>query len=211
MNYSLIRSLLAGAACACLCGCLSLKPARPTARFFVLSPLPGGAAPGSTQLAVGVGPVKVPAYLFKDSLAVRKGTNEVGYLDNALWAEQLPSGFQRVLAADLAILLPTDQVRLSAWRREDVALEVYVTVEQFDVDTAGQGVLVAWWRIMSPGGEKLLKAGQFRAAHQGWAPQANPQAATATLSGLLADLSRELAEALRQQETVQPAKHAKER
>jgi uncharacterized lipoprotein YmbA len=197
MNYSLIRSLLAGGACVCLCGCLNLKPARATARYFVLSPLPSAAAPSSAPLAVGVGPVKLPAYLFKDSIAVRKGTNEVEYLQSALWAEQLQSGFQRVLAADLAALLPTDQVRLSAWRPEDVAMGVYVTVEQFDVDTDGRGVLVAWWRVLSPDGEKLLKAGQFRASREGWPPQANPQGATATLSELLADLSRELAEAMK--------------
>lgn len=208
MNYTLIRPLLAGAACAALCGCFSLKPARSVARSFVLSPVASTAAPGSTALAVGVGPVKLPAYLFKDSIAVRKGTNEVDYLENALWAEQLPSGFQRVLAADLAAVLPTDQMRLSAWRPEDVAMGVYVTVEQFDVDTTGRGVLVAWWRILSPTGERLLKAGQFRASHEGWPPQADPQAATATLSALLADFSRELADTIRQIEAGQAAKHA---
>jgi uncharacterized protein len=197
MNYSLIRSLLAGATCACLCGCLSLKPARPTSRFFVLSPLPSGAAPGSTPLAVGVGQVKLPGYLFNTSLAVRKGTNEVEYLQNALWAEQMPSGFQRVLAANLAVLLPTDQVRLSSWRLEDVKMEVQVAVEQFDVDTSGRGVLVAWWRVLSPGGEKLLRSGRFQASRQGPPPRENPDGASATLSSLLADLSRELAGAMR--------------
>jgi uncharacterized protein len=205
MNYSWIRSLLAGAACLGLCGCLNLKPAHPTARYFVLSPLPSVAAPSSTSLAVGVGPVKLPAYLFKDSLAVRKGTNEVQYLPTMLWAEQLQSGFQRVLAADLAALLATDQVRLTAWRPEDVTMGVYVTIEQFDVDTNGRGVLAAWWRILSPGGEKLLKAGQFRASHQGWPPQTHPQEATATLSGLLADLSRDLAEAMKAIPSRSPA------
>lgn len=199
MNHPplLIRSLLAAAACMCLCGCLNLKPAEVTTRYFVLNPRPAAAASGSPALAVGVGPVKLPAYLFKDSLAVRKGTNEIEYLDNALWAEQLQSGFHRVLAANLAALLPTDQVRLSTWRREDVALEVHVAVEQFDVDRTGTGVLVAWWRILSPGGERTLKAGQFRAAREGAPPQADPRGATATLSELLGDLGRELAETMR--------------
>jgi uncharacterized lipoprotein YmbA len=195
MNYPslLIRTLLAGTACVWLSGCFSLKPAHPTARYFVLSPLPVAVAPGPTTLAVGVGQVKLPAYLFKDSLAVRKGPNEVEYLETAVWAEHLQSGFQRILAANLAALLPTDQVRLSDWRREDIALEIYVAVEQFDVDTSGRGELVTWWRILSPGGEKILKAGQFRGSHQGPPPQADPEGATATLSRLLTDLSRELA------------------
>ena len=207
MNYPplLIRSLLAGTACVCLSGCLNLKPARATMRYFVLSPLPGAAAPGLSTLAVGVGQVKLPAYLFKDSLAVRKGTNEVEYLESALWAEQLPGGFQRVLAANLAALLPSDQVRLSAWRREDVSLEVYVTVEQFDVDSTGGGALVAWWRILSPGGEKILKAGQFHASRQSAPPQLDPLGAAATLSELLGDLSREVAEAMRGMASHSPA------
>ena len=131
--------------CACLTGCSFLKPAQATARHFVLTPLPAAepakVAPGA--LAVGVGQVKLPAYLFNTSLAVRKGTNEIEYLPSALWAERLDTGFQRVLAANLAIVLPTDQIRLSAWRSEDVAAEVYVTIEQFDVDASGRGVLVA--------------------------------------------------------------------
>ena len=147
---------------------------------------------------MGVGQVKLPAYLFDTSLAVRKGTNEIEYLPSALWAERLDTGFQRVLAANLATLLPTDQIRLSAWQSEDVAAEVYVTIEQFDVDASGRGVLVAWWRILSPGGEKTLKAGESRLARQGPPPDADPSGAVATLSELVADLSRQLAQALKE-------------
>jgi len=51
--------------------------------------------------------------------------------------------------------LHTDQLRLSAWRNEDVTFEVYVIVLPFDIDATGRGVLTAWWRILSPGGEKF--------------------------------------------------------
>ena len=192
-----MRPLFALAACLPLCGCLNLRPAPSTARYFVLTPVPNSPQSSAQHLPVGVGPVKLPDYLFKNSLALRKSTNEVEYLENDVWAEALPNGVQRVLAANLAALLPTDQVRLSAWRPEDVACGVYVTVERFDVDTSGRGELVAWWRVVSPSGGKLLKAGQFRGSRQGAAPQANPPGAAATLSALLADLSRELASAIK--------------
>ena len=191
--------LIAIAACACLTGCFGfLKPAQETARHFVLTSLPAAgtmkALPAS--LAVGMGQVKIPAYLFDTSLAIRKGTNEIDYLRLALWAERLDTGIQHVLAANLAALLSTDQVRLSTWRSEDVAAEVYVTIEQFDVDTSGRGVLVARWRILSPGGEKTLKTGESRLSRQGPAPDADPSGAIATLSDLLAEQSRQLAQAL---------------
>jgi uncharacterized protein len=195
------RLLLAAAAGLCLAGCLNLKPARATARYFVLSPLavaaPAAPAPGSPSArAIGVGPVKVPPYLLKSNVAVRKTPHEIEYIESAFWAEQLDKGLQRVLAADLGLLLPAAQIRLSAWRAEEVSQEVYVTVEQFEVDAAGQGVLVAWWRVLSPGGEKVLQAGQCRATRPGPPPGTDPQGATATLSELAAALAREVTQAI---------------
>jgi uncharacterized lipoprotein YmbA len=201
----LARLVLALAAGLSLTGCFGfLKPAKSTARHFVLTPIataaPAAAPRGS--MAVGVGPVKLAAYLFDTSLAVRKGTNEIDYLPTSFWAERLDTGLQRVLAANLATLLPTDQIRLSAWQSADVSVEVYVAIERFDVDTRGEGVLTAWWRILSPGGEKTLKAGECRRTRQGPPPEVDPSGAVATLSELAADLSRQLAQAVK--ETANP-------
>jgi uncharacterized lipoprotein YmbA len=180
-------------------GCSFLKPAKSTARYFVLSPLTAtNSAPrGPAFPAVGLGPVRLPSYLFDTSLAVRVGTNEIRYLPSTLWAERLDTGFQRVLAANLAILGPTDRVLLSSWQKEVVAAEIQLTIEQFDVDADGQGQLVARWRILSPGGERILKANRTCLSKQGPPPGKNPAGAVSTLSDLVADLSRQLAQALR--------------
>ena len=195
------RLLLALAACAGLTGCFGfLKPAKSTARHFALTSLPA-AEPTAAQggaVVVGMGQVKLAAYLFNTSLAVRHSTNEIEYLPTAFWAERLDTGLQRVLAANLATLLPTDQIRLSAWQTADVSVEVYVAVEQFDVDARGQGTLVAWWRLLSPGGEKTLKAGETRLTRQGPPLESDPSGAVATLSELAADLSRQLAQAVKE-------------
>ena len=87
---------------------------------------------------------------------------------------------------------------VSTWRSEDVGAEVYVTVQQFDVDVSGRGVLVAQWRILSPGGEKVLKAGSSRLTHQRPPSDASASGAVATLSELVADLSRQLTQALKE-------------
>jgi len=198
----LLPLLLALTVCLLLAGCSFLKPAKSTARHFVLTPLAasglGSAAPGSPGLGLGVGQVKLPAYLFNTSVAVRQGANEIDYLPSAIWAERLDAGFQRVLAANLATLLPAERLYLSAWRMEDVAAELYVTIEQFDMDAAGRGVLIARWRIISAGGEKVLKAGRTTLTRQGPAPGSSISDAVATLSELLADFSRQLAEALQE-------------
>jgi len=206
------RLLLALAACAGLTGCFGfLKPAKSTARHFVLTSLPA-AEPTAAQggaVVVGMGQVKLAAYLFNTSLAVRHSTNEIDYLPTAFWAERLDTGLQRVLAANLATLLPTDQIRLSAWQSGDVSVEVYVAVERFEVDARGQGALVAWWRILSPGGEKTLKAGECRRTRQGPPPDVDPSGAVATLSELVADLSRQVAQAVK--ETTRASQGASDR
>src|SRR5215472_2673261 len=143
------------AVCAGLTGCSFLKPTRSTERHFVLTPLPATATtatPGSVGL--GVAQVKVPAYLFNYALAVREGTNEIRYLQSVRWAEHLDTALQRVLAANLASLLHTDHVRLSAWRSDDVTVEVYVARYQRKTGKNTERFLTASWRILSPGGKK---------------------------------------------------------
>ncbi len=182
--------------CACVTGCSFLKPAPDTSRHFVLTSLPptetANVASGTSR--VDVIHVKIPSYLFDSSLAVRKGTNEIVYPPGTLWAERLNTGIPRVLAADLASLLPGEQVRVAVGSSEDVAREIGVTIEQFDVSLSGQAVLVAKWRIFSPGGEKILHSGESRLSRGGPAPDTDPSGAVGTLSDLIADLSRQLAQ-----------------
>ena len=195
------------AACISLTGCFGLlKPAKSIDRRFVLSPLSAPSEPKVNPAApvLGVGRVQLPGYLLNTSMAVRKGSNEVEYLPTVLWAERLDSGIQRVVAANLATLLATDQIRLSSWSNREVNAELYIAVERLDLDTDGRGTLVARWRILSPGGEKLLRAGEGRFTHQGASPGSDPAAAVATLSGLVEDLSRQLASAIQDAARGQP-------
>jgi uncharacterized lipoprotein YmbA len=158
-------------------------------------------ATSTTGLRVGVGVVKMPDYLLHSSLAVRKNAGEVAYLETSLWAERLDKDFSRTLAANLSEMIPTDQIRRGTWRVEDVTVEVHVTVEQFDVNTAGTGTLAAWWRITSPGGAKVLKSGEARLTRAGKAPSADPQNVATTLSELLAEFSETLARSVREVES----------
>ncbi len=184
--------------CACLTGCSFLKPAPDTSRHFVLTPLPAtetvNVASGTS--GVDVIQVKIPSYLFNSSLAIRKGGNEIVYPPGTLWAERLNTGIPHVLAADLSSLLPRDQIRPLGGPGDDAAKEIGVTIEQFDVSSTGQAVLIAKWRILSPGGEKILRFGETRLSRSGPAPDTDPSGAVGTLSDLIADLSRQLAQAL---------------
>jgi uncharacterized protein len=191
--------VLIGIAAFGVAACSAFKPSGVNPRSFVLTALPVPTeqpAPSSTR-AIGVGFVKVPEYLLARSIAIRRDTNEVVYLETARWAERLDRGLQRVLAANLTTLLPAVQVRLSAWRPEEVSAEVYVVVEQFDVDIRGECVLKTSWRIMTPGGGEVRKPPANSAPPARVRPPTlDPGAATAVMSTLVADLSRALADGL---------------
>jgi uncharacterized lipoprotein YmbA len=187
-----------------LTGCSAFKPVAVQERHFVLSPQEpqtAVSAPGATTAvwAVGVGPVRVAAYLLPRTLAVRRGPNEVRYSDGMFWAERVDKGAQRVLAINLAQSLPHLAVKPFPWKSDEVSAEVRVQLDQLDVDPAGQGVLEASWRILVPQEERVVRSGRTRQTLTGPPPASRPEGAVATLSVLLGRLSEELAAALAQE------------
>jgi len=184
--------------CSCLAACSILKPAPDTSRQFVLTPLPAtesaGRTPGASRMVVVR--AKIPAYLFNSSLAVRKGANEIVYPREILWAERLDAGIPAVLTADLSALLPKDRIGVSVGTSDELTTVVGIIIEQFDVSASGQAALVARWRILSAEGENVLRSGESHLSRNGPAPDTDPSGAVGTLSGLLADFSHQLAQAL---------------
>ncbi len=183
-------------------GCM-LKPVTVSTRHFALAPIPTSdprpaAGSGSEQMSVGIGFVKMPSYLLRNSMAVRNGANEIEYLDDALWSERLDESFQRDLAANLADLLPSDSLYLTDWGHNQVMVAVYISVQQFDVDISGRGTLIAQWRITAPGSVVPLKNGRARLERTGASPRGKPEVIAETLSELAAQFSRDLAQSIRE-------------
>jgi len=201
MNIRQFRLLRLCAVGLSLAGCSLLNPPKGiTSRSFVLTPIHGPAPTaqsGPTNTIVGIRRVKMPAYLSGKPFAMRQNSNEIVYLESAEWAEPLDTALQRVLAADLGALSPTDKVRLSLWGPNDVTVEVDVNVERFDVDSHGEAVLSAWWRVFSPGGEKVLASGRFASTRKGPPPITDPGGAAASMSALAADLAQKLEETIK--------------
>jgi uncharacterized lipoprotein YmbA len=182
-----------------LAGC-SFKRVTDSPRHFVLEPIgKDEPAPAATRnLAVGIAFVTMPPELLRDSMAVQNGTNEFQYLENALWAERLDHSFERTLAANLSQLLSSDNIYTGNWSRDQVMLRVSIQVEKFEVDTHGNGTLLARWRIKARDKEQPLKTGIARATRTGASPHGKPEVIVTTLSDLTADFSRDLAPAIRE-------------
>jgi uncharacterized lipoprotein YmbA len=182
-------------------GCFNFKQTVDPTRFYVLAPLPAETAPiaGATgDLALGLGRVDLPAYLTDPRIVVRQGTNEIRYADYLQWAERLDKGLQRVLSANLSRLAASNAVVLPTWNRRDVTAEVYVSVQQFEVDERGQVTLEARWRITSPGGELVWRTGHARIVRNGAALGSDAERAVGELSASLAELSHQIARAVQE-------------
>jgi uncharacterized lipoprotein YmbA len=192
-----------------LIGCSLVSPPKGiTPRSFVLTPISGPSPTGrtsSTNIVVGIHAVKMPGYLSGKAFAVRHQNNEIVYLESADWAERLDTSLQRVLASDLARLIPTDQVRLTRWGADEVAVEVDVNVDRFDVDSLGEGTLVAWWRLVLPGGDKSRASGKFSASRKGPPPDKDPLGASNLLSHLASDLAEKLAREIKEPKNLRDA------
>jgi uncharacterized lipoprotein YmbA len=185
-------------------GCLSRPPTVHVQHFVLACTCTNEPAPSvAGHLSVGIGFVKMPSYLLRKSMAVRNGANEIEYIEHAAWAERLDYSFQRTLAANLSHLLPSENVYLNDWNRDQVKVRISIEIQQFDVDTTGRGNLNAQWRITAPDSDQPLKIGQARLSRTDSSGRGHPRIIATTLSELTAEFSRELAQSIR--ESVKPA------
>jgi uncharacterized lipoprotein YmbA len=147
--------------------------------------------------SVAVGPVTLPDLLDRPQLVARTGANRVEILETHRWAESLKSDIPRIIAANLAVLLPSTMV--SAYPQNaglDAAYRISVDIQRIEM-TAGEGVaLEALWTVRRAGGG-APKTGRTVVSES--AGSAGYEALVAAQSRALAAVSRDLAQALRSQ------------
>ena len=181
-----------------LAGCASSAPTR----FYVLSPLPGAKAESQTLkdegcIAIGIGPVELPAYLDRPQIVTRVSENELNLAEFDKWAEPLKENFSRVLVENLSTLLCADAISIFPWKGPTpIDYQVEVTVIRMDGNVGGNASLVARWVIFRENDRKMLLTRQSSFSRplssQGY------KALVSAQSRAIADLSREIAEAIKE-------------
>jgi uncharacterized lipoprotein YmbA len=197
------RFFAAPALAIALAGCSILGPAPERSKFLVLTPIStaGAAAPdrpAGKPLAIGLGPVQLPQYLDRPEVVLRNSRNTVVLSPIDRWAEPLADNFRNVLAANLMTLAGTNQVVMYPWFgnvRLDYA--VRVDVERFEVNTGDGAQLVARWTVTNPESGAILVSRETSLNEP--VRSGDAQAIAAGLSSDLADLGRQIAQALRQE------------
>ena len=178
-----------------------LEPRKDTSQFFVLTamdsstrgvPITYGAA-GAKALALGLGPVKFPAYLNREEMVTRSSPNKVELSDINRWAEPLDKDFVTVLAQNFTTLLGA-QVKTFPWYRPaNLDYQIALDITRFDTDSKGSATIMGRWEIEDPDTGAVLNAGDININDAAQSGETN----AATLSRALSDLSTQLADAIR--------------
>ena len=152
--------LLMAARAALLGGVLALTgcAGSESVRYYVLSATPAGPSGAAVRdIPVGVGPVELPEYLDRPQIVTRTSQNELNVADFDRWAESLKDNTIRVLAENLAMLLPSQRVSVYPWKRATpVDYQITVQVSRFDRMENGESVFALRWRVLDGGGRELL-------------------------------------------------------
>jgi len=180
-----------------LAGCASSAPTR----FYVLSPLASTQAESQALkdegcVAIGIGPVELPAYLDRPQIVTRVSENELNLAEFDKWAEPLKENFSRVLMENMSSLLCADAISIFPWKGPTpIDYQVEVTVIRMDANVGGNATLVARWAIFKENDRKMLLTRQSSFSRlinsEGYKALVSAQSRT------IADLSREIAEAIK--------------
>ena len=182
-----------------LSGCLAGGPGKPT-NYYVLNSLYSSgmetrAVAELKNIAIAVGPIRLPQYLDRPQMVTRAQPNEIKIAEFSQWSEPLRVNFARVLAENLTILLDSEQIIIFPFLKEAFFdYQITVEVTRFDGNLEEGAQMRASWTIWGPKrGEVLLKKYSF---FNEPVSSADMDALVAAESRTVADLSKEIAEAI---------------
>jgi uncharacterized lipoprotein YmbA len=177
-------------------GCLSRSK---VSELYVLEPMaaPEPAAAGQQpEAVVGVGKVTVPGWIDRPQVAGRSATGQIVVNEFARWGEPVAKGVQRVVAENLAALLPTRRIVTAPYSAAQVVHHrVDITLTEAARQADGSVLVEARWALLSSRGAVLV---QHRSSSRAQPTAAGAAGAVAGTSEALAGLSREIAGALRE-------------
>ena len=153
-------------------------------------------APSGSDLRIGIGPISIPDALKRTQLVIRDAQNIYRFDEFNRWAGILEKDIEYVLGDNLGDLLGADKIAFFPWMHYFTpTYRVIIDIIQFDGELAGEAILSARWAIADADGKVNLAGGKsvYRQPVEG----GDYMGLVKAESQLLAELSRELAKAIK--------------
>lgn len=167
--------------------------------YYQLTPMPGphpgDPAPGGTELAIGIGPIRLQEHLDRPQLVLRSGTSRLQLADRRRWAEPLAANIAWVLRDNLAALLGTENLFLHPWERTTpLTHRVSLEILRCEGGEDGGAHLAVLWTVADREGKELRPP--RRSSYEVRPATPDEEGLVNALSEALAGLSREIAKEL---------------
>ena len=148
------------------------------------------------DIGILVGPIRMALYLDRADIVIRDGQNQIRLAEFSQWAGPLQENFSRVLAENLSVLLATNSVGIFPGTRAMLFdFNVTVNVTRFDGIPGEKADLRARWGILDKNRKKMLFENHSLLTQP--TKDDSMEALIAAESRTLAELSREIAEAIK--------------
>lgn len=201
MKMSIHATAFAGVFAVLLAGCTTFSARPDASRFFTLSALspPQESAvqrpAESPGISLGIGPVSLPGYLDRQEIVTRIAQNQVNLSENDRWAEPLEESFTRVVSQNISNILRADRINAYPWPIDKKPLyQIEIEVLRFEANTAQEAQLSARWAVRNTSRKDSIRYRETRLSRP--AKARSTDASVAALSEVLAELSREIADAI---------------
>ena len=131
----------------------------PEARFYTLSPM--ASPPGSSEKSIadkhilGIGPVKVAAYLDRSEIVTRSSPTHVELAGFDRWAEPFEDIVASTLAKNISLLLPSVHPIIDPWPEANIEYQLVLKIKKFESNKDGKVTLDVSWGILQHSNRKM--------------------------------------------------------
>jgi uncharacterized lipoprotein YmbA len=174
-------------------------PPVPPPHLYVLSPMVPpltGEHPTAGLPIVMVALTQVPDFLDRPQLVERTSDTALKLVETDQWAERLSTNISRVVAQNLAVMVPADaSIPLPVRGALPYKFQVVISLNNLELAQSGEVLLAGRWSITDADGTKELAARSV-SLHEKAAGAGIPAAVDA-MSHALGEVSRDIAEQIK--------------
>jgi uncharacterized protein len=185
-----IRLLSIALTAAVAAGCASSPPTR----FYTLASTASADGSPAVRDGILVGPVTVPAAVNRPQFVAQVAPNRVEIEEFDRWAAPLDDSIERVVAADLVVLLGSPDVAMAPLANFVPAWRVTINVQRFESVPGDSALVEAVWTVRRTAGDDTRSG---RTVAREAAPDKDFGALAAAHSRALAKVSADIAAAIR--------------